>query len=416
MAPTPQPYRAKDGTISWHVRYRISTSRNPVKDTFTHGRDVDPDGELAHADAAQFARLIDKVGGDAARAIRRRGDTSTRDVPTLRTWFERYQAHTASAHVTPGTLADDKRMAERTWLTDLGNLPLDTIRRADVTAWVGRQRATETRVSRLRRAKALKAREDDPDVVIPEPEYYAPKSISNAQRLLSTVLAAAVEAGHINANPARGVDLPSDAETREMTFLTHNEFTLLLSAVAEYYRPLVAFLAGTGARWGEVTALTWGDIDLDSTTPSVRISRAWKKGESAPYLGTTKTRRGRRTVTLPASVVELLRPLRGAWDERVFTTVQGKRLQSQHFHDRVWSRAITRSQIGKRPRVHDLRHSHASWLIAARVDFKVIQYRLGHESIKTTIDRYGHLSPDAHVGAAEAADIAMSGGLPQIEA
>jgi integrase len=50
--------------------------------------------------------------------------------------------------------------------------------------------------------------------------------------------------------------------------------------------------------------------------------------------------------------------------------------------------------IDKTPRIHDLRHSHASWLIAAGVPLPAIQRRLGHESITTTIDRYGHLAPE----------------------
>lgn len=57
-------------------------------------------------------------------------------------------------------------------------------------------------------------------------------------------------------------------------------------------------------------------------------------------------------------------------------------------------------QLRARPRIHDLRHTHASWLIPAGVPLTVIQGRLGHESIKTTSDRYGHLADDADAAAA----------------
>ncbi len=67
-----------------------------------------------------------------------------------------------------------------------------------------------------------------------------------------------------------------------------------------------------------------------------------------------------------------------------------------------------------RPRVHDLRHSHASALIAAGVPLPVVQRRMGHESIQTTVDVYGHLAPDAYAGAAEAMSVAMGGVSPQI--
>jgi len=65
--------------------------------------------------------------------------------------------------------------------------------------------------------------------------------------------------------------------------------------------------------------------------------------------------------------------------------------------------------IGKRPRIHDLRHTHASWLIAAGVPLPYIQQRLGHENISTTVDLYGHMLPDMQNATAQAASQAMSG-------
>lgn len=410
MAPKAHPYRATDGEVTWFVRYRIPGHPNPVKDTFR--------GEKAQVEAEKFARLIERVGGEAARATRRRGESSANHVPSLATWFETHLDTVASSG-TPGTVADYRAMAKRTWLPTLGALPLDAIDRTAVVNWVGEQRKAETKNSAARRRTALTRRVKDPTVVVPEPEFYSAKSIANAQRLLSSTMAAAVEAGIITKNPARGVDLPSDQERHEMTLLTHNQFADLLDAVTPHYRPLVAFLAGTGCRWGEATALQARDFDLDADQPVVRVRRAWKKGETGVYLGSPKSEKGRRTITLPPSVVQLVRPLVEAakFDTAsglVFATREGTRVQSQHFTYRVWRPALARVGI-ERLRVHDLRHTHASWLIAAGVTLPVIQRRLGHESIKTTVDVYGHMAPDAHAGAADAAEIAMSGALPQIE-
>ena len=66
-------------------------------------------------------------------------------------------------------------------------------------------------------------------------------------------------------------------------------------------------------------------------------------------------------------------------------------------------------RLTKRPRVHDLRHTHASWMIAAGVDLFVLQRRLGHESITTTTETYAHLLPDQQAAAAAAAGRALSG-------
>lgn len=404
MAANPVPRKRADGSIAWRQPYRRVPGGRTTYETF----------DTIEA-ARSFGRLVDKIGGEAARAARTQSTTGNQSIPTLATWFERYTV-AAESSSTPGTVHGDELMAKRTWLPALGHLPLDAITRDMVVAWVSAQRKVETRNSRALRARATREQQQNPSVVVPEPVLYAPKSIANAQRLLSTVLAAAVEKGYIAKNPAKGVTLPSDAERREMAFLTHNEFALVLDAVAEHYRPLVAFLAGTGARWGEATALTWGDFDLHAEVPTVRIARAWKKGKAGVYLGSPKSRKAIRTVTLPVSLVRELRPLAGAADALAFTSVEGKRVQAQHFRERVWHPAITRAQIGKRVRVHDLRHTHASWLIAAHIRPEVLQRRLGHESIKTTYDRYGHLEPNAHAGAADAAEIALSGALPQLEA
>ncbi len=105
----------------------------------------------------------------------------------------------------------------------------------------------------------------------------------------------------------------------------------------------------------------------------------------------------------------------GAPEDLLFVSSRGLPLRSGPFHTRVWQPAVTAAALGVRPRVHDLRHSHASALIAAGVSLPVVQRRLGHESITTTIDVYGHLAPDAYAGATEAAEAMLSQALPQIE-
>lgn len=406
MAIKPQPYTLSNGDVRYKVRFRVPAKKNPTSESFTT------------LDAARkFIRLIEKIGPVKAQEMRQASDESADETPTLRTYFDRHLTR-LEASATPGTVADYRRMAERTWLTQLGDLPIDMISRDAVVRWVSWQRKQETRVSVAARAKASKARAKNPDITVPEPITYATKSISNAQRLLSTVLEAAVRNDVLTKNPAKGVQLPSDQHRDEMVFLTEGEFARLYAKIPPAHQPFVAFLAATGCRWGEATAVQAGDFDLDASQPIVRISRAWKKDANGVYLGATKTRRGERTITLPRSLVEEVRPLvesRARFDMLVFTSAEGERLRAQNWHPRVWHRAIDAAELGKRPRVHDLRHSHASWLIAAGVPLPVVQRRLGHESIQTTVDVYGHLAPDAHAGAADAVGIALAGALPQIE-
>lgn len=134
----------------------------------------------------------------------------------------------------------------------LGQLPLDAIAPDDVREWMTWQQS----------AVAMSG------------GTLGHKSIKNAQGLLSTVLAAAVEAGHIPTNVAAGLALPKSPHVEDHVFLTSEELGTELRAVDDHWRPLVLLLVGTGLRWGEATALTVGDVDLDPAAPSVRVVRA----------------------------------------------------------------------------------------------------------------------------------------------
>lgn len=92
-----------------------------------------------------------------------------------------------------------------------------------------------------------------------------------------------------------------------------------------------------------------------------------RAAEAGVYLGSPKTRRGRRTVSLHDQVARVLPDVVAgkAPGELMFTSVQSSRVQDQHFRERVWHPALVRAGIGKTPRVHDLRHAHATWMIAA---------------------------------------------------
>ena len=341
--------------------------------------------------ADQLVALAREVGDASALAILDARTTRTAlAAPSLGEQLERHLALLA-ASATPGTVADYRRMAARTWGPRLGPLPLQAVTRDAIREWVAWQRRQPSRGGGT----------------------YSPKSIANAHGLLSAVLAGAVEAGHIPSNPARGVALPTDHAHEEMTPLTEVEFGRLLVEVPEHFRPLVLTLVGTGARWGEVTALTVADVDLASAQPSIRIRQAWKKGEAGVYLGSPKTRRGRRTVSLPDQVAQVLRDVvrDKASHELVFTSVQGRRVQAQHFRERVWHPAVVRSGISVSPRVHDLRHTHATWMIARGMNLTTLQRRLGHENITTTSDTYGHLLPEAQAQAAASATLALAGAL-----
>ncbi|WP_461172262.1 site-specific integrase [Arthrobacter sp. Z1-9] len=177
------------------------------------------------------------------------------------------------------------------------------------------------------------------------------------------------------------------------------------------YQPLMAFLRGTGARFGEATAL-FGDFQLDVQQPTVRIEKAWKRDKNDRfYIGPPKTKKSRRTVSLSPSLVAAV----GPWVEAagpeglVFTTTYGGPIRHSTFYE-FWEDALTSLGYGKsgeRPRIHDMRHTHASLMLGAGMSPFELSRRLGHESIQTTVDRYSHLVPDAQFRAAEMAERAL---------
>lgn len=226
--------------------------------------------------------------------------------------------------------------------------------------------------------------------------------------------------GLVATNVARGVQPPRGEARREAVFLTRDEVAGIVEAVPPRYQLLVEPLAGTGLRWGEATALEVRDVTLTGDPGGragrVSVTKAWKTGESGLVVGAPKTARGRRTVTMPRALAEKVAeyiadaPDRGALGggDLLLTNADGRPVRNWVFHGHTWGPALDQleadGQLRARPRIHDLRHTHASWLIAAGVPLTVIQRRLGHESIKTTSDSYGHLADDAEAAAAAALD------------
>jgi integrase len=89
------------------------------------------------------------------------------------------------------------------------------------------------------------------------------------------------------------------------------------------------------------------------------------------------------------------------------------------FNTRIWKRAVAASGVGKSPNIHDLRHSYASWLLAAGAPLNVVQAKLGHEDIKVTVNTYGHLAPQADmdvVSVLDRAHVALPGPVLELGA
>jgi integrase len=197
-------------------------------------------------------------------------------------------------------------------------------------------------------------------------------------------------------------------------FLTMDQVNAIIAKADEWHQPMWSFLIGSGLRLGEATALTRTDFQLDATTPSVRIMKAWQEMEDGWAVGAPKTKKARRTVSLAPSTVAAIRARveSAPQGKPVFPISQATTVYPQHrqWLDE-WYGAVKAAdlKLDGRPRIHDIRHSHASLCIAGGMNLFELANRLGHESILTTTKTYGHLVPDVHFRAAAMVETALTG-------
>ena len=129
-------------------------------------------------------------------------------------------------------------------------------------------------------------------------------------------------------------------------------------------------------------------------------------------LGPPKTPSSRRRLAVPRFVANhLARPIEDyppGEDGLLVTGPDGGGLRRGNFRQRIWLPAVG-ATVGQPCTFHDLRHSHAALLIREGLHPKVIQERMGHSSIRTTLDTYGHLFPGLDEAAADALDSSVRG-------
>lgn len=421
LAPKATPYEKRDGTTVWRVRFRHNGQQ--TSETFPT--------ELA---ANVFiSRMLDpNIGVSRAVQLRDREDEKSADnIPTMRKALE-YHIETLTG-IDERTRTDYLRIAERSWLPYLGDFRVDEVEDRDVARWLNAAAGT-----------------------------VAPKTVRNQHSVLSATMSTAVRKQWIVHNPVKGMRISRAGEEDEgdPKFLSPAEFDILYPCFAERWQPMVVWMFGMGTRFGETTAAQVRDLDMragrwdDDTwesTPTMKVVRAWRR--SPRRLGPPKAKASRRTIVMPEEVAAIAEPLLVPRQPEafLFRTASGTAVTHGNFFNRVWKPATLRATIcpvhrdpkcrcltGKpelctvhsphrdekghvilpepcgcpgtlsfRPRIHDARHTHASWLIAAGERLDVIQKRLGHEDYLTTQRLYGHLMPNALRDAGRSASLAF---------
>lgn len=252
---------------------------------------------------------------------------------------------------------------------------------------------------------------------------------------LVTVFNAAVDEDLLAKNPAshRRSGRPRGASAKRrkpIAVWNPDQAHAFLAWAHEAQRPWATawdLFVRTGLRTGELLALEWPDVDLTRGRLSVSRQMVDTGTPGEHRYAVCPPKGGKvRTVVLDADTCDLLLNWRrrqsgsvvvaaGRGPSRVFPGRPGARANKaallHSFRRDQAAFAEAHPELALPPLcTHDLRHTHASLLLAAGVDVKVIQERLGHSSARITLDTYSHLMPDAHAGAAEKLSVLLSGG------
>jgi integrase len=233
--------------------------------------------------------------------------------------------------------------------------------------------------------------------------------------IIHQALEQAVKEGLLARNVADATSPPT-VRNRQMRPLTEKELQAFF-AVAKEDRLFAAYVLAvtTGLRRGELLGLCWDSVDLEHGVITVRRQLlALKNGPTLEE--TTKSESGRRSIVLTDDAIRELKAHRKrqaqeklllgeAYQDNglVFCREDGTPLRPEEFTKR-FQRWLAKAGLPK-VRLHDLRHTHASLLLARGVHPKIVQERLGHSSISITLDLYSHLTP----GLQEAAAATLNG-------
>jgi integrase len=243
----------------------------------------------------------------------------------------------------------------------------------------------------------------------------SPRSVGHVHRVLKEALTQAVKWELLHRNPCAAVD-PPKVEWKSMATYDLSQTAEMLDVLRDHPVYIPALLAVLcGLRRGEVCALRWRNVDLAkgqiSVTESIEQTKAGLRVKSP------KSGKG-RTVALSATAVEELRAyrlrrvqdmlqlgLKMSNDDTVVAHADGSGVSpiwlSQH-----WARAIAKTSL-PRLRFHDLRHAHATHLLASGINPKIASERLGHSKVGITLDLYSHVIPGMQEDAAAAVDDAL---------
>ena len=254
-----------------------------------------------------------------------------------------------------------------------------------------------------------------------EKKGLSPTTIRTIRRYFSMAMDDAIKAGLIDVNPVKLTKAPK-LEKIEIITINEAEMEKLIIAAShdgedfwDHTLPVIIHTAlATGMRQGELFGLQWQDVDIKNCCINVKRTLIHAVGKGV-ILQEPKTKSGRRKILISKEDMNILINY-FQWQndyalslgnkflksDYVFTSAFGTPIRPSNFTRRHFRPACDRAEISKKFSFHGLRHTHATLLLKAGVHAKIVQERLGHSSVKLTMDVYSHVLPDMQQQAVDA--------------
>ena len=357
--------RQSSGTFK--VRYRLDGKQTSM--TFA-----------TKPEAEEFQLDLAKLG--AAAAVRRLDQRTTdANAMTVEQLWRSFITWKAPRVRSDRTIAEYEA-AWRIWIRPtFGGRPAADVRPQDVQEWV------DAMVAGKLARKEKKA---------------AAKSILGRHALLYAMFtyACAPSRALLETNPTIGTELPKKRDVPPKA-LTPPEYQALAAALRQINpdaADLADFLVASGWRWSEATAISTYDVEDYGDAMYVSVQRVLRRNAANQWriVEDVKASGSARRIQLDAAAADLVR--RRIQDtppgELVFRSSTGRQWHYAHFMEDNWDPAVKAANLGRRPTVHWLRHSHVLWGVLSGANLAELSSRIGHRHISTTIDVYGKAVTD----------------------
>lgn len=232
----------------------------------------------------------------------------------------------------------------------------------------------------------------------------SPRNINSTRRLLIDALNSAVDNALISVNIATKTK-PLKALRPTINILSFEEANRIRKEALKMDRHawiIITLALGTGMRIAEIHGLEWKNINLDEKLLKVDKTVVTTKN-GILIQDSTKTINGTRTIHLPDNVCSALKRYR-LWQKVqsirfgytymtspwVISNLEGKPRSPSTFSAHYFKQILAAANVDSNFRIHDFRHTHATWLLSEGVNVKIVSERLGHSNIRITLDTYAH--------------------------